>query len=114
MPNTETTLPLPCSKFAHESLCKDPQLLLERLSQSSAFESPRYQRGTAEPPAAAEDLPGLVMTTAVKVTLLGGATSQTIALCPDLPAEHSFRRQSLRFLWHETRSCPLPASDTCS
>ena len=41
---------------------EDPQLLLERLSQSSAFESPRYQRGTAEPPAAARDLPGLVMT----------------------------------------------------
>ena len=41
---------------------REQQLLLERLSQSSAFETPRYQRGTARPLAAAVDLPGLVMT----------------------------------------------------
>jgi hypothetical protein len=41
---------------------RGPRLLLKRLSQSSAFETPGYLPGTAEPPAAAEHLPGLVMT----------------------------------------------------
>jgi hypothetical protein len=43
-------------------LFRGAQLLLKRLSQSSAFETPDYHSGTAEPPAAAADLPGLVMT----------------------------------------------------
>lgn len=37
---------------------------------------------------------------------------QTIALCPSLPAGHSFRvAQAARFRGHETRSVPLPTSD---
>jgi len=98
----------------HSSPKRGARLLLERLSQSSAFEAPRYQRGTAEPPAAAENLPGLVMPSALMVTLLGGPTSRNIALCPGLPSGHSFRQHSCRFLGAETRSAPVPASDDFS
>src|SRR5438270_528941 len=54
----------PCHCLAASSpaaLFQEQRLLVERLSQSSAFETPCYQQGTAEPPAAAEHLPGLVM-----------------------------------------------------
>ena len=57
------------------NLFRGPQLLLKRLSQSPAFQTPGYQPGTAEPPAAAVDLPGLVMVSAMMLTLLGGPTS---------------------------------------
>ena len=39
---------------------------------------------------------------------------QAIALCLDLPVEHSFRRQGRRFLGTETRSIPLSTSNDFS
>src|SRR5215469_11246084 len=80
-PRAETSPPLPCSALA-KILFRETRLLLKRLSQSPVFEAPRYQRGTAEPPAATEDLPGLVTVSAVKLTLLGGPTSRPSLYVP--------------------------------
>jgi len=65
VPGAIRALKRPCHCLAASSptlLFRGVRLLLKRLSQSPAFESPSYQPGTAEPPAAAVDLPGLVMT----------------------------------------------------
>ena len=68
-------------------------------------------QGTARPKAAAKDLPGLVTTFTLMVTLLGGPTStSSLYVLASRPGIVS-ARQDVRFLGHETRSVPLPKSD---
>ena len=112
--DAETSPPLPCSALAREDFSnkeKSSQLLLERLSQSTAFESPRYQSvGTAEPPAAAANLPGLVMGSVPRVTLLGGPTSTPSPYVPAVrPGIVSAARRCCDFWGPKLEAPPYPS-----
>ena len=94
------------------------QFYLNDSPSSLPLDHPATAQGTARPMAAAKNLPGLVMTSALIVTLLGGPTSRPQLYVPDLPVRHSFRTQAfdarMRFRGVETRSTPLPSSCDCS
>jgi len=72
---------------------------------------PPFQKGTARPMAAAKDVPGLVTTFTLMVTLLGGPTSTPLLYVQASRPGIVSARQDVRFLGHETRSVPLPKSN---
>ena len=114
---SEAHSPLPCRKCADRSQSFQTASVISYLNDSPSLLRLNHlgtSRGTARPRADAKDLPGLVTTFTLMVTLLGGPTSTSSLYVQASRPGIVSTRQDVRFLGHETRSVPVSMSNDSS